>query len=349
MKKTIVALIIASTLILAGFIGYIAANKYAQRRAENEIETVLKKANLDKQVSYGRIKANLFSNTIIVNEVEWYIKKHGNLIGKLEVKTVYLSGKPEKTINAKFNDAKLINLNVESPEELINKPILTIKTGYLKVSKGKDRVHTVFEAKRVLLNDRIFEIGKKPSEELRDVLENVLKIRNPFEIYIETTTDAKNNQFAINSYNIDWLGNLLVSYSLKLNNVDINGFKKASEELKGKNPNPLVVLNYLSKLYQIKPDFLKLEIKNEGLVSRLLDYIAKKEKTDKKTIINQVSLYLSRTPFRSYSKPVIDFLKGNSKTLKIKILNSKNLSVGDILQNIQKTPLYSLLNISVTN
>ncbi len=348
MKKTIVALIIVSTLIIAGFIGYIAANKYAQKRAEDEIEAVLKKANLYKEVSYGRIKANLFSNTVVVSEVEWYIKKHGNLIGKFEVKKIYLTGKPEKTIKAKFKDATLINLNVESPEELINKPILTIQTGYLEVSKGKDRVHTLFEARRVLLNDRIFEIGKE-SKKLKELLENVLKIKNPFEINIETTTDAKNNLFAINRYRINWLGNLLVSYSLKLNNVDINGFKKASQDLNGKNPNPLIVLNYLSKLYQIKPDFLRLEVKNEGLINRLLEYIAKNEKTNKETLIKQVNIYLSKTPFKNYSKPITDFLEGNSKTLKVKIVNSKHLAIGDILQSMQKTPLYSLLDITITN
>jgi len=348
MKKSIIVFIILAALVITGFAGYLVLNKYAQRKAENEIETILKKTNLYKQVSYGSVKANIFSNTVVVNEVEWYIKKHGNLIGKLEVKTVLISGKPEKTINAKFKDAKLINLNTESPEELINKPILTIKTGYLKVHRGKDIIHTIFDASTVLLNDRIFEIGKE-SEKLKSLFENVLKIKNPFEIYIETTTDAKNSQFAINNYKIDWLGNLLINYSLKLNNVDIRGFRKASKELNGKNPNPLIVLNYLSKLYQIKPDFLKLEIENKGLISRLLDYIAKNEKTDKQTLIKQISLYLSKTPFSGYSKSIINFLKGSSKVLKIKIVNSKNLALGDILQDMQRTPLSSLLNITITN
>ncbi len=348
MKKGIIVFIILTTLVVAGFIGYIAANKYAQKKAKDEIEAVLKKAHLEKEISYGSVNANILSNRIIIKDVKWYIKKHGNLVGKLEIKTVYLTGKPEKTISGKFKDAKLINLNQESPQKLVNKPILTIETGYFTIDRGKERIHTVFEAKRVYLNDKIFEIGKEPGE-LKNILENVLKIKNPFKIHIETTTDANNNLFSIDRYKINWLGNLFVSYSLKLSNVDIKGFKKASEELKGKNPNPLVVLNYLSKLYQIKPDFLKLEIKNEGLVNRLLNYIAKKENINKETLIRKIDIYLARTPFKGYSKPIINFLNGNKKILIIQIVNSKHLTLSEIFQGLQRMPINSLLNITITN
>ncbi len=348
MKKSIIAVIILVLVLVVGAFGYYFANQYAQKKAQEKVENVLKKAHLEKDVSYKSIKANLFSKNISISGVEWSLKKHGTILGKVDVKKVLLSGKPGKLINAKFYRAVVVNLNAKAPEELMNKPILTIEEGSFQLEKNDGKTDSKFTAQRILINEKIFGVGKK-SKKIKTVLQNIIKLNKPIAVKISTVSDENTEEFAIKEYKRDWKDNIETKYSLELNNIDIKGLKKAAENLKKENPNPLAILNYMSKIYQVKPELLKIEIKNRGLITRLVGYLAKEQRTSKENLIKQLSLYLSKTPFKAFSKPIIIFAKGKKNELKIKFVNFNHFSVGDIIQKMQTEPLYSLFEINVSN
>lgn len=345
MKKTIGILILV--LLIGGISGYFTANWYAQKKAKAEVEKILKKAHLDKDVSYGSLKANIFTKTIKLSDINWTLNKHRELIGKINIKTLTITGKPEELINAKFDKATLIDLNINSPKDLINKPILTVETGSLYFHRKNGVTNSIFKAEHILINKSLFNSTK--NKKISEILTNVLNLENPIDLYITTRLNKTNGTFSINQYKIDWKNNLEAMYSLKLSNIDFEGLQKASKGLNSKNPNPIIMLNYLSKLYQIKPKQFTLKITNKGLIDRVESYIAKEDNVTKGNLIKQFSLYLRSTPFRMYFKPIINLAEGKDKDITIKITNNNDLTVGDIFQKMQTAPIYNILKIEVTN
>ncbi len=345
MKKIIGILILI--LLVAGISGYFAANWYAQKKAKAEVERILKKAHLDKDVSYGSLKANIFTKSIELRDINWALNKHGKLIGKINIRTLTITGKSGKLINATFKRATLINLNVDSPKELINKPILTVETGSLYFRRKNSVTNSAFKAKNILINKNIFNVAK--NKKINEILTNVLNLENPIDLHIATKIDETNDTFSINQYKIDWRNNFEATYSLKLYNIDFKGLKKASKGLNNKNPNPMVVLNYLSKLYQIKPKQFTLKITNKGLIERVENFIAKEDNITKENLIKQFSFYLRNTSLKMYSKPIINLSEGKSNNITIEITNNNNLTIGDIFQRMQTMPLYNILKIKISN
>ncbi len=345
MKKVIGILILV--LLIVGISGYFAVNWYAQKKAKAKVEKILKKAHLDKNVSYGSLKTNIFTKSIELRDINWTLNKHGKLIGKINIKTLTITGQPDKLINAKFKKATLINLNIDSPKKLINKPILTVKAGNLYFSKKNGITDSIFKAKDIMINKSVFNIEK--NKKINEILTSVLNLNNPIDLYIATKIDKTSRTFSINQYKIDWKNNFEATYSLKLGNIDFEGLQKASKGIDNKNPNPMVVLNYLSKLYQIKPKQFTLKITNKGLIDRVENFIAKEDNTTKENLIKQFDFYLRSTPFKSYSKPIINLAKEKNKDITIEIMNNNNLTIGDIFQRMQTTPIYNILKIEVSN
>jgi len=347
MKKGLTVLIVFLTVVVLAFAGYNFANTYAQKKARAEVEKILKKAHLDKDVTYKSLKANIFSKSIKLNGITWNIKKHGELMGNLDIKEVVITGRPNEDMRAKFEDAVLVNLNANSPLTTINKPVITIDKGFVSIKRNNGETESVFSAKKILINKNIFKDEK--NQELKDVLFNVFNMDKPIDVKVKTVVNENTNTFSINHYTFDWENNFKIYYSLKLENIDLKGLKNASKELNNQNPNPLAILNYLSKVYEIKPIDLNVKLKDKGLIERAEGFIAKENKTTKEKLLKQFSMYLKTTPFRDYSGPIMDFAEGKSKKLEIEISNPQALTVGDIIQKMQNEPLYTVLKINIRN
>ncbi len=347
MKKTLTILVVFLAVIVLAFIGYNFANTYAQKKARAEVEKILKEAHLDKDVSYRSLKANIFSRSIKLNDITWNIKQHGEIVANLDIKSVTVTGKPDKDMKANFEDAELINLNVNAPLKTINKPIITIEKGFLSIKKKDGETKSVFKAEKILINEDLFENEKNP--DVKRVLFNVFRMDKPINMEVETYANENTNTFSANHYTFDWEDNFKIDYSFKLENIDLKSLKNATKEINNQNPNPLAILNYLSKLYEIKPVNLKVELKDLGLIERVEDFIAKENKTTKENLLKQFSMYLKTTPFKDYSQPIMNFAEGKSKSLYIKVSNPQALTVGDIIQKMQSEPLFNVLKIDISN
>ncbi len=347
MKKGLTILVIFLVVVVLAFIGYNFANTYAQKKAKAEVEKILKKAHLDKDVTYQSLKADIFSKSIELDNVNWNIEKRGEQVGQLNIKKTVFSGNPKKDVKAKFFEVALINPNLETLKTPKNEPVLTIEKGSFSLKREDGETESSFSAKDILINKKIFDI--KNDQQLKTVLFNVLNLDKPIEVKIKTYANENKNTFAIKQYKVEWESNFEANYALKLKNIDLNGLRNASKELNSQNPNPLAILNYLSKVYEIKPIKLKFEIEDKGLVERLEDFIAKENKTTKEDLLKQLAMYIKTTPFKDYLDPIMGFAKGENNELKIEIYNPEALTVGDIIQRMQNEPIYSILKINISN
>ncbi len=347
MKK--IGILIVAVLSVALIIGgYFFLKEYTQAKAKKTINTMLKEANLQKDVSYKSLQTKPFSKIIKLDGVEWYLEKSGNITGKINIQTVTVKAQSKHNFKVFYKNVVLINLNTETPEELLNKPILTIKDGYLTIIKRDGTTKTEFNANYVLINKSIFELGKA-NQKTREVLFKVLRIDKPINIQIVTISNEKKNSFSIGKYSLAWKNNFLINYSMSLNNVDIKGFKSIAKNINKKSNNPLVLLNYFSKIYQIKPATFMIEIKNLGLLPRLVDYLAKNQNISKQTLFMQLKTYLDSTPFKTFEKPIINFIENKKKKIKVLIANPSGYSIGDIFQKTRTEPILQVLKVNITN
>ncbi|WP_035589556.1 YdgA family protein [Hippea jasoniae] len=343
MKKSTLIGVIIAILVVSVVGGYYFANQYAKKVAEKRIDTLLEKNHLKKDVSYKNLTSSILSRSITIHNLIWNVNKNGKKLGKIVVDELVIHGNPlSNDYSVVIKNANIINLQKINPD-LSNKTIATIKTGHIEVEKEDAKEEEKINLTDIHINKNIFFTTQSDFEKIT----KILNLNAPINIKAHLILDKKDKTAFLDHYTINWKDNLAVSYSLKLANVDIEGFREIAKQLNGDNPNPIMVLGLLSKAYEIKPLEVKVKFKNYGAVDRFIQLISKTEHTSKEDIIKRLQFQLNHSPFKKFSQPIVSFVDEKKKHLEITIDNPEQLSVGDLGSRLTSNNFYKILHIEV--
>ncbi|WP_025270354.1 hypothetical protein [Hippea sp. KM1] len=348
MKKGLVAVVIGLVVAIS-IIGYFFANTYAQKRAKAEVESFLKEANLEGDVNYKTLKANIFSKSVKLEGVQWDIQNTKQTVGELNIKTLTISGNPKESFTVKMENIELINLNSDSPTELIGKPLFEAKNGYWDVKRSDGNMDIRFSLDDIKLNKMLINSLVKEEKQAKEIMTKVLRLDNPIYIKAHYIINKDKGILNIDKYQIDFKNNLKVSYSFYVTNIDYQGFENVAKQLRSNKGDPLMVLSLLSKLYTMKPINLSFSITNEGVVDRALDFIKKETNTSKDQLRQQLSASLNNTPFLGYEKPIENFITSDSDKITITIENPRKLSVADLITTLKTQPVLKVFKVDISN
>ncbi|AEA33351.1 hypothetical protein [Hippea maritima] len=348
MKKSVgVILVVVLTVAIIG--GYFFANSYAQKRARIEVNRLIKESNLEGDVHYKDLKASLFSKNIKLFGVEWFIKKQGETVGELNIKRLVLEGNLDKSYVVKFYEANLVNLNPNSPYGTIGKDIAKIKQGQWDMSKEVGIVKIGFEINGIKINKEIINSAIKKEKESEEIFTKVIKLENPIDIKAKYKLNKKEGILKIDDYELNFKNNLKLKYSLVVSNIDYAGFEELSRQIKKDRNSPIVLLSLLSKLYTLKPLNLYVEIENEGLINRALEFALKNSQTTEEQIKNEIEKSLINTPISAYKDKIENFALAKKDKIKINIENISNLSVADLITRLRTAPFDRVFRLKITN
>jgi hypothetical protein len=324
-------------LILISVIGvgvYFGANLYMKNRAIKEINKIIEQEHLEGLVDYDDVNYDIISGSIALDNVKFYIQNNltGQEVGKIIFKKATLKGDWNKNYHLSLKNMSFINLNPQFPPNLIDKKFLGAQSANFDITKSNG-ITTILKGNinDIRLKSSILSINKtKESNKDLKTIKEVIKIDSPINIKMYIKTDPKRKIVNIVNYELDYLNNFSISYSMLLKGVDIEAVRRSSKNLQQNPNNFMAIAAVMNTFMKIQPTYLKITLKNHGIVDRLLSAAAKQQKTTKQKIIKEQLDLISRTPVNGLEKPLENFITSKSKSFKIIIKNKNNLTVGNI-------------------
>ena len=270
-------------------------------------------------------------------------------VGIIKCENAVIDGSWNKDYRFRLNNISFINLNPQSPPKLIDKEIAKAAYAVFDIEKQQDITSKfVGKIEGIRLSRLVFAVDQNKKTQ---ALQKVIKINNPISVNINMITDINKKTVNIKNYELNFHNNLGIAYSMYLKNVDAKGINRILKQVKQNQNNFMVLANIMGKVMQIKPVFMKITIKNEGVVDRMLAQEAKEKHTTKEILIKKQLQNLKNSPFGDkLAKPLENFLTSKSKKLVIKLINKNKLSLGDLAMGSKNiTSIFSKIEIEFGN
>ncbi len=351
LRNLLILLIIAAIAVGA----YFGANIYFQKQAVKQIDTMLKDNNLQNDVTYKSVKANLFSRSITVNSVKWYIKSKMNsnedTYGYVQSKNVIIKGNLNKNYRIEANDLEYINLTPKISPQALNKVIMSAKQYIVTSHKGKDD-STQFDIsiKDININTKIFKLTKNYNQQKFEEISKIVKFNNPINITMNYSLFPKKDRLKIRNYSINFINNFGLSYSGDIENININNIKKLTKQMQKQKNNFLIMVNLMSEIFKMKITELAINLDNYGIVERIIAEKAKKEGSTNDKVIDEILAKHKKT--EKIYKPLKNFITLKSKRFSINVKNKYKKSLSELFADTQsknKEQIFNDLEINYSN
>ncbi len=333
--KIIKIFLILIIIVTLGVGAYYGANMYMENRALKEVNKIIEQEHLEGLVDYEGVEANVFSRSITLKKVKFALQNKitSQDVGIMEFDKVILNGDWNKNYTLKLKDIKFINLNPQSPKELMNKKILKADCADFDIEKS-GKIMTKFDGsiRNIRIDRRLFLLKEQDKEKIK-LFNTVMKVNNPINIVMSMMANPSKKTLNIKKYKIDFVNNFGISYKMYVKNIDIIGLDMVAKQLQKNKNSFMVIANAMSKVMQIKPVMFELEFINNGMLDRVLEYQAKQAHMTKDKFIEEELKKVERNPVYGLYKPVKNLLTSKSKKLKITIRNKDMLSVGDLMSS----------------
>lgn len=346
--------IILSVLLLIIIGGYFGANYYVQKRAKVSIDNFIKENHLENEIKYTDVKSSLFSGSIRVDNITYYINDpiKKQKIGRITAKYAIAKGDLKNNTSVKLYGMSFINLNEKLSKKLFNKVVFTVQNAYYKVSKQGNIETYESSADNIKINtDMIFfqnELKKKKYEEFS----KVVLMNNPIDVYSHYTYDRSKQELKIDNSRMDFKNNFNFSYSALIDGINIPSINKHLQAMK-KNNDMMEMIAVAGELMSMKIKHMKFVFINKGIVERSLNLAAGTKNENKDIVINRM-LKNSKNLYNGelYSS-LKNLLSSKSKKFTFDIVSKNAVTMGQFMLSSRKRPLREIIdkqfNLSFSN
>ncbi len=327
-QKLIIGVVVVGILLVAG---YFSMNAYIQKVAKERVDSWIQNEHLQNRLTYASIKSNLLGRRIVLTDVRYTVKGRykKRLTGYFLIKRLVLSGNWKDHYVVNSYNATLYGKIASEQQEV---PIVHIEHATFDTTKQRGFVkHMSVQINQIRFDESLIKQLQKGD------LKKIVKLDEPINVHFEFSADFKKKELDIKRYRLDFKNNVVFSYSLFLRNVDFDRIGELSKEYR-RNPKDITfVAQLVDQFMKIKPALLNLEFVNQGLVTRAVDYLARKEGKTPKEVVDSLLSPLKSLPIPSAYPSVERFLLSKADKLKLTARNVRCLKLEELIRWIEKT------------
>jgi len=346
--------IILSVLLLIVIGGYFGANYYVQRQAKVNIDNFIKENHLENEVKYADVRSSLFSKSIRVDNITYYINDpvKKQKIGRITAKYAVVKGDLKNSTSVKLYGISFINLNNKLPKKLSNKVIFTVQNAYYKVNKQGNIETYESSADNIKINTDMIssqnELKKKKYEEFS----KVVLMNNPIDVYSHYTYDKSKQELKIDNSSLNFKNNFNFSYTALIDGIDLPSVNKHMKAMKKSN-NMMEMLALANELMNMKIKQIRFVFVNNGIVERLLNLAASTKNESKDIIINKMLKNSENLYNGELYSSLKNLLLSKSKKFTFNIVSKNGATMGQLISSSHKQPMGEIVdkqfNLSFSN